>query len=433
MYWLHQLTEGSTSLKAFGPDCDNVVNMNTTTDVQTNDTVQTAQPQAVSPAASTDAFNTGKGHFGADEKQVSYNPLSDVQLAKKSGISVIVGPSENRGQYYAALCVMFVTGSGSDFLAKLVYQFLPTDVSNSVYYWMAWLLTLCAFFICMFAIIKGKESFKKLNLKYFFRICIPALCDVFVSGGRYVALIWVPASIVSVLKNGLQLVFLALIRAMLAQYITKWQIAGISIVSVGLVLCMLQDLLQVSDASTWYGLILMFFVGLTGAIRNSIEEFLLKKDGFHPDFILGLEGIISFTTMLLVGVIFLFSTVDTSQFNLIPNEVSTFFALYPGSIICVVVFMFILVTKKSTQFHVTKLSSAMTRKLFQQFYPIGVWFMALIAYYAIDEKFGEEWNNVQWIRCMGIMLVILGTFVYLNPAYFQNLLLSKSSDFGNIN
>lgn len=359
-------------------------------------------------------------------KHVSYNPMNE------SGMSVIIGPRHNRSQYYVALCIMFLTGSGSDFLAKLVYQFLPSDISPLIFYWFAWLLTISAFFICIFAIYKGRESFKLLNINYFLRICIPALCDVFVSGGRYIALVFLPASIVSILKNGLQLVFLAMIRTCLSQYITKWQIAGIAILWIGLLLCMLQDILQINDPSTFWGMLLMFFVGLFGAIRNSIEEFLLKKENFHPDFILGLEGIISFIIMLIIGVIFLFTTINIDQFDFIPNKVYIFFGLYPGSIICVIIFMFVLVTKKSTQFHVTKMSSAMTRKLFQQFYPIGVWFMVLFSYYLINHNFGEKWSSYQWMRCLGILLVLLGTFVYLKPEYFQRIYYKYTRNIANV-
>eukprot|EP01084_Bolivina_argentea_P187078 322317_1 len=349
-----------------------------------------------------------------DDDNFSYNPMS------KSGMSVINGPRDNRGRYYISLCIMFTAGSGSDFLAKLVYQFLPTDIDPLVALWMAWLITLGAFLICIFALFKGKESFKLLNFNYFLRIMVPALCDVFVSGGRYVALIFLPASIVSVLKNGLQLVFLAMIRGCLSQYITRWQVAGIVILWVGLFLCMMEDILQTdADSTTYYGLVLMFFVGLFGAIRNSIEEFLLKKEGFHPDFILGFEGCISFTVMIVIGIIFFFSTIPKQTWPDVPSEVGTFFGLYPGSLISIFVFMLVLVTKKSTQFHVTKMSSAMTRKLFQQFYPIGVWFYVLIAYYAVNPRFGEAWDTYQWMRVSGILFALCGTFVYLKPEWFK--------------
>ena len=46
-------------------------------------------------------------------------------------------------------------------------------------------------------------------------------------------------------------------------------------------------------------------------------------------------------------------------------------------------------------------------------------FYVLFAYYVIDNNFGEQWNKSQYIRIIGILFVILGTFVYLKPQYFQ--------------
>eukprot|EP01083_Nonionella_stella_P134765 409972_1 len=68
--------------------------------------------------------------------EVEYNPLSGALT--KSGMSVINGPRTNRHIYYISLAIMFGAGSGSDFLAKLVYQFIPPDVSQQVFLWMAW-------------------------------------------------------------------------------------------------------------------------------------------------------------------------------------------------------------------------------------------------------------------------------------------------------
>eukprot|EP01083_Nonionella_stella_P080348 220805_1 len=225
MYWLYQLPVSLSHRivpQKFLPDND-TIQQSVTSNIP--DLEMSPKDQPLSEGDDEKSQPTDPNN---DDDNFSYNPMS------KSGMSVINGPRENRGRYYGALCIMFTAGSGSDFLAKLVYQFLPTDISVLVSLWMAWLITLGAFLICIFALFKGKESFKKLNFNYFLRIMVPALCDVFVSGGRYVALVFLPASIVSVLKNGLQLVFLAMIRGCLSQYITKWQVTGIVILWCGL-------------------------------------------------------------------------------------------------------------------------------------------------------------------------------------------------------
>ena len=93
--------------------------------------------------------------------------------------------------------------------------------------------------------------------------------------------------------------------------------------------------------------------------------------------LLGLEGIISFSVMIIIGIVG-YCIGGESMIGKIVNEINGIIDKFMLSLLCIIIFMFVLVTKKSTQFHVTKMSSAMTRKLFQQFYPIGVWFLCII-------------------------------------------------------
>ena len=51
----------------------------------------------------------------------------------------------------------------------------------------------------------------------------------------------------------------------------------------------------------------MLFVGCTGAIRNTMEEILLKDYNFHSDFIVGMESILSLIFMLFVGIMFIYN------------------------------------------------------------------------------------------------------------------------------
>ncbi len=68
---------------------------------------------------------------------------------------------------------------------------------------------------------------------------------------------------------------------------------------------------------------------------------------------------------------------------------------------------------------VTQLSSAMTRKLFQSFYPIGTWGLSLIIYYAYDTRYGENWTVYSWVRLAGFGFVFLGTYFYMEPPKLQ--------------
>ena len=88
-----------------------------------------------------------------------------------------------------SVTIMLVTGSLNDIFGKLVYQLLPNDDESyndmSVQYWGAWFLTFGSFFICSFAIINGRESFKLLSCINFIRIAIPGIFDLIVDSLRY--------------------------------------------------------------------------------------------------------------------------------------------------------------------------------------------------------------------------------------------------------
>eukprot|EP01083_Nonionella_stella_P223027 795309_1 len=174
--------------------------------------------------------------------------------------------------FIIAITVMLICGSSNDFLGKLAYQILPGNDSGleglEVDYWATWMLTAGSFFICSFALISGRKSFKLLHKQLFLKICIPSFMDLFVSGGRYLSLVFLPAAVISILKNGCQLFFLALIRRFWRKKIlTNTQWIGLWITIVGLILVSAQDILRnvsVADEAqlrrTIIGTVLLFVV-----------------------------------------------------------------------------------------------------------------------------------------------------------------------------
>lgn len=218
-----------------------------------------------------------------------------LQHAQRFRNSSIVGPSDPklRRNFLISLSIMLVCGSGNDFFAKTIYQILPgydsglKGLKND--YWATVGLTAAAFFVCSFAIINGRHSFKQLTWKSLSKIMIPAFMDLFVTGGRYLALVFLPAAVVSILKNGLQLFFLSLIRAFFrGKKFGRHQWYGLGILFVGLIIVSGHDLIDATNSDNDYtvldslfGVLLMVFVGFAGAVRNTIEEMLLKDYDFH--------------------------------------------------------------------------------------------------------------------------------------------------------
>ena len=197
-------------------------------------------------------------------KKAGDHDLSTIHIPEKPltvTLSSIIGPSdpEKRRVYYFSLLLMIFCGSSTDFIGKLVYQLLPGGDKNdgsaiaSLKHdiWATWCLTAGSFFVCSFALISGRESFYSPNftLKSFFKICVPAMMDVIVTGGRYLGLIFLPAAVVSILKNGLQLVFIAIIRWFRGKYFGKTQWFGLGLVCIGLIIVSLEDLFADSNST----------------------------------------------------------------------------------------------------------------------------------------------------------------------------------------
>eukprot|EP01084_Bolivina_argentea_P052900 97120_1 len=323
-----------------------------------------------------------------------------------------------RKTFIIAITVMLICGSSNDFLGKLAYQILPGGDSGlkglEVDYWATWMLTAGSFFICSFALISGRKSFKLLHKQLFLKICIPSFMDLFVTGGRYLSLVFLPAAVISILKNGCQLFFLALIRRFYRKKIlTKNQWIGLWITITGLILVSLQDILRhmsVEDQEqlrrTLIGTALLFVVGFLGAIRNTFEEILLQNDEsrMESDFLVGMESIISLFFMVIFGVILLFTDPfhEDEDYDDI-GEALHFILGYPAFIICFVLFIIAIYGKDTMQMKVAKLTSSLTRKLFQQLYPIGTWILSIVTFY-IYSLYGEEWNNYQFLRLGGFII-----------------------------
>lgn len=228
-----------------------------------------------------------------------------------------------------ALMVMLMCGSSNDFLGKTIYQLLSGDdeglrgLSHNM--WMSVFLTGGSFFFCSFALIKGRVGFSQVdNWRDYARMSVPAVMDLFVTGGRYIGmyvwlrvshhaltptliytgLVFLPAAVVSIMKNGLQLVFLAIIKRFYRNKKLKTkQWVGLSIVSCGLVLVSLNDLLHAKGGSnaqqnSLLGVSLMVFVAFAGAVRNTVEEALLTELNLNSDFLVGVESIVSFLSLV---------------------------------------------------------------------------------------------------------------------------------------
>ena len=108
----------------------------------------------------------------------------------------LVGPKEPglRQKFLIMLFFMEICGASNDFLAKTMYQLIPGYTEGidgfKKYYWATIGLTGVAFAASSVALIAGRESFNKLTCQSLIRIIVPAVMDLFVTGGYIVVLFW---------------------------------------------------------------------------------------------------------------------------------------------------------------------------------------------------------------------------------------------------
>ena len=135
------------------------------------------------------------------------------------------------------------------------------------------------------------------------------------------------------------------------------------------------------------------------------------------DFIVGMESIFSLIAVLITGLIILIIDETTGWNDIIPGVWDALRIV--GLTICLCLFMFSIYGKDTMQMKVTKLSSAMTRKLFQQLYPINTWILSIIIY-SIDNRYGEDWDQYSFLQLFGFIVVLYGTYIYyMQPRYFM--------------
>lgn len=383
------------------------------------------------------------------------------------------GPSSNRKRlkFIAIVLLFIIVASSNTFMSKTVYQLLSSNnVSTNNDYWVSYLLMLGQFVIGipMLLFCNFRQMFAKFSFNYLIRFMIISIFDILVNGGDYIGLIFLPAAIVSILSTTLQIIFLTLIRGLRKRKITKFNYIGIIFVLIGTIIVSVGNIISADSSTitdTIIGICIMVFVGLSGATRCTIEEILLKQknipvnnnnnnihrnnndvidssssginigidtntntdsDGidsernihvFNTAFIYGIESLISTIFTLILGTILMLCHFLDSNFDkIVPIFKKDLFNADNSAslIICILVFLVGMFLQNYLKMHVTKLSSAVTRKIMQSIQSCLVWIMSLVMYYLIaNSKLGEKWQSeYSWLRLLGFIVVFLGIYVF---------------------
>eukprot|EP01084_Bolivina_argentea_P238902 401405_1 len=331
------------------------------------------------------------------------------------------GPADGKKRilFFITIPVMIFCAANNDFLGKLTYQSLPQQSFLSML-WIAWLLSFGSFAICSLGIIlswsKGTElqKLKESNNEIYVSFFIAGCCHVWMNCCRYIALLFLPAPVVTILKSGSQLIFSALIRYLYElKILNKTQLIGITLACFGLCLVIVPVYVNGKTTSVVahvVGILLLLSIGLIGAVRNQYEQSFVRMR-FKSNFVVGVRSLNSVIVTGILGIVMYF-------IPQIPNTLPII-GYYPYFVLFFAFFLLAIFLKEYAQMKLIKLSSAVTRNLFMQCVPSVTWILSLLLHYIVldvtgNPNYGEEWGN-WWslFRVCGFIIVAIGAYIYI--------------------
>lgn len=339
------------------------------------------------------------------------------------------GKNINKG-----IVILLLSGSATDFLGKVTYQLITpvTSSSDKLMFNLisAYVLVALSFLACIGPPIfspDARNSIRSLmTWKFLWKVVVPSVLDLLVTGARYAAIVYVSPSVVSIMKTSVQLVVLTFLRICCRKKVlTKGQLLAILGVLVGNVIACASTIIRgdISNSAasndagqarndTYMGLILLGLSGTLGAFRNTIEEILLQDDGLDANALLFLESVISFITSVIVGVMLMY-VLDPPMTEYWNTWTTT------GVIPTVSLFILFMYGKDLGKLLVTKFSEggAVHSKMLALVFPFGTWALSLMFYYCVTE--GEEhpigggWSNPwSFLRLTGFVLIIASVWFF---------------------
>lgn len=268
------------------------------------------------------------------------------------------------------------------------------------------------------------------------QLILPGCLDFFTYLARWGTFLLMRASVSEMLLNGTELVTSAMAaRLIRGRNISKLRWTGVWIVTLGLVVIGVADILSVQDPTdskkedaasknagrTLIGIALIGVASLLGTALTMAEE-ILTQEGDWPVFIVmgneGLWGLVA-GLILYIPVAPLFGEAPSETWQeLIDSKLNILYA---------VALVVLFTTTGAINIFSIALTSSMTRNIWQHLKSIPVWTIGLTIYYSSDEKdnqLGESWvlpNSI--FILLGFAIMFAGVYIYYReppPSNHQN-------------
>jgi hypothetical protein len=304
---------------------------------------------------------------------------------------------------------MVLTGGSVDHLADFFTSLVPrTGIGNSA---AVFLILALSFLSCAVPPSLNKAdraSIREVNSnnpRFKYKVLVPSLADLVITGLRFVAILFASPAVVSLLKNSMQLLSLSLIQHFRGKRL-----------SCRLALCLVGAFigqLVVSSVSVFkhepgvegpvaVGVALACASGFLGALRNIVEEALLQKDNLSTGGLLMAESWISFFGVVIVTLVRQGLLGELGIFVRELGSICSRAEVWP----VLLALMFCTYGKDFGKLFVTKYTSALMAKVLCMIFPIVTWILSLVTYVCTHGRFGEGLDAVASpIRLVGFSIV----------------------------
>lgn len=234
------------------------------------------------------------------------------------------------------------------------------------------------------------------------------------------ALVLCDASIVQILR-GVSIVFTMLLRFLyLKQKPARWQVLGVVTVIVGLVLVgvsaiISHELKSNSALEIGIGIGMVLLSQFFSANLYVLSERFMKRDGYHPLVLAGVQGIIG--GALVFGVVCpIVNVIPGSDNGSVENYSNTIYMMTHNVIVTALIPVYILVAMfmNWSAMAITVMQSSLHGALLANVRIISIWMVMVVLYYATSGVVGEPVNLYTILEVAGFVLVFLGTLIHNN-------------------
>lgn len=231
------------------------------------------------------------------------------------------------------------------------------------------------------------------------------------------AILFCPASIVQILRGTVTIFAMILRRLYLKEKPARWQIFGVSVVIIGLVLVSLSTILDqkttIDDIRVGIGIAMAIVGQLFSANLYVLEEKFMKKYNFPPLVTVGFEGIA--TSVILFCIICpIVNAIPGSDHGSVESYRNSFYMMLHNTDVGVMCLAIIFVTAfwVASAITVNRLFSSIHMTLFACLKIITIWAVMVVVYYASHHAFGQKVDAYSALELGGFGLVTLGTILH---------------------